>query len=377
MILRIGFILNPFAGIGGPLGQKGSDLVELQRAAAKGEIPLCSPLRAQTFWHLLHAFYDQLNILSAPHIMGSQWLSAWNIPHRILPYNLTSQSTSQDTQAIVAAMMAEGIDIIVFVGGDGTARDIYAAVGKHALVLGIPSGVKMHSGVYAINPQAAAEVIQQLLRGDLMAETLQEVRDIDEEAFRNNIVKSQYFGQMRTPSSAEFIQAVKQGGEESDELAVLEIADYLRSQLSPEALMIFAPGSTTHQILAEWGYGGTLLGVDILHPQLGLITDVNAEKLSHYCVAFKNNVALVLTAIGGQGHIIGRGNQQLTPELLRGIGREHLHVVATKRKLRTLDKRPLLMDSGDPKLDLQWQGLIPVITGYNETLLYPVGFFKD
>ncbi len=377
MILRIGFLLNPYAGIGGPMGYKGSDFIELQQAASRGDIALRSPSRAQTFWQVLEPFNAQFNILSAPGIMGSEWLTQWNIPHRTLAYTLAQQSSSQDTFALAKAMEAEGVDIIIFVGGDGTACDIYSAVAERALVLGIPSGVKMHSGVYAINPQAGAEVIQQILNRQLVAEALQEVRDINEEAFRQGIVKSKYFGQMRTPSSAEYVQAVKQGGEESDAMAVLDIAAFLKSQLPQDALIIFAPGSTTHQILAEWGFDGTLLGVDILHPDLGLITDVNADKLNFYCEKYIGNVELVLTAIGGQGHIIGRGNQQLTPELLHAIGRDHLHVVATKRKLRTLEQRPLLLDSGDCALDLKWQGLIRVITGYNETLLYPVGFCKD
>lgn len=384
--LRIGFLLNPYAGIGGPAGFKGSDLTELQTAAAQGQIPLRAPARAHTFWRLMAQALDAstaaplplgIEVVAAPQQMGSDWLSLWGIAHTTVSGPVNPQTTAQDTQVFARAIQRQGVDILVFAGGDGTARDIYRAVGSEQLVLGIPSGVKMHSGVYAINPQCAAELMIQLLSGVLISASLQEVRDIDEHEFRQGRVKAQYFGEMPVPAAAEYVQAVKQGGIESEALVLFDIAEYLREHFNPDALIIWAPGSTTLGILKEWSHEGalegTLLGVDVLLPSGDLIRDVNAQQLNALAAAHTGVIELVLTAIGGQGHIIGRGNQQITPELLKRIGKEHVNVVATKTKLRTLNGRPLLLDSGCAELDEQWAGLIPVNTGYDDVVLYPVG----
>ena len=178
---------------------------------------------------------------------------------------------------------------------------------------------------------------------------------------------------MPVPAAAEYMQAVKQGGMETEDLVLFEIAEYLREKFEPNTLIIWAPGSTTLGLLNEWGFKGTLLGVDVLMPSGELLCDVDAEQLDICVAQHIGPVECVLTAIGGQGHIIGRGNQQLTPQLLKSIGKEHIHVVATKTKLRTLNGRPLLLDSGCAQLDHAWAGLIPVNTGYNDVVLYPVG----
>ncbi len=380
--LRVGFLINPYAGIGGPAGFKGSDLIELQSAAAQGKIPLRAPARAHTFWRLIAQALEAsavtplplgIEVISAPQQMGADWLSLWGVAHTVVSGAVNVQTTAQDTQVFAQAIQRQGVDILVFAGGDGTARDIYRAVGSEQLVLGIPSGVKMHSGVYAINPQCAAELMIQLLSGVLMSTSLQEVRDIDENEFRQGRVKAQYFGEMPVPAAAEYVQAVKQGGMESEALVLFDIAEYLREHFSPDALIVWAPGSTTLGLLKEWGHEGTLLGVDVLMPSGDLVRDVNAQQLNALAADHTGVIELVVTAIGGQGHIIGRGNQQITPELLKRIGKEHVNVVATKTKLRTLHGRPLLLDSGCAELDELWAGLIPVNTGYDDVVLYPVG----
>jgi predicted polyphosphate/ATP-dependent NAD kinase len=370
---RLGFLMNPYAGIGGPAGFKGSDLPELQKIAREGSIPLRAPERANTFWQQLKPALKHIEVVAAPAQMGADWLRLWGVEHRTVDYPLPRQTTAQDTVALAKTLHEESLDLLVFVGGDGTARDIYTALGEHALVLGIPSGVKMHSAVYAINPQCAAELLLQLLKGELVAETLQEVRDIDETLFRQGKVSARYFGQMRVPALAQFIQAVKQGGFEVEELVLLDIATHLREALSDQAPIIWAPGSTTFGVLKEWGYEGTLLGVDVLMPSGDLIRDVNSDQLQELLSRHDGGCELVLTAIGGQGHIIGRGNQQISTDILRVLGRDHVHVIATRTKLLSLSGRPLLLDTGCPLLDSDWSGLMPVITGYHDVLIYPVG----
>ena len=365
--------MNPYAGIGGPTGFKGSDLVELQKAACDGNIPLRAPARAQTFWQQLSPVLNDIDIVSAPAQMGADGLSAWGLEYTVVDLPLPAQTSGAHTIAAAKMLRDAKVDLIIFVGGDGTARDVFTAIGENTLVLGIPSGVKMHSGVYAINPQCAAELLMQMLSGELIAQSIQEVRDIDEVLFREGKVKARYFGQMCVPAAAQFVQAVKHGGVEVEELVLIDIAAHLRETLDQQSLIIWAPGSTTLGVLREWGHEGTLLGVDVLLPTGTLICDVNAEKLQQLLDQHMGRCELVLTAIGGQGHISGRGNQQLTVEILRKLGREHMHVIATRTKILALNGRPLLLDSGCPALDKQWSGLIPVIAGYNDVLLYPVG----
>ena len=365
--------MNPYAGIGGPAGFKGSDLVELQKKACDGSIPLRAPERAQTFWQQLAPALNDIEIVSAPAQMGADWLSAWGLEYTAVDLLLPTQTSCADTIEAAKMLRDEKVDLIVFVGGDGTARDMFTALGESTLVLGIPSGVKMHSGVYAINPQCAAELLMQMLSGELIAESLQEIRDIDEVLFREGKVKARYFGQMCVPAAAQFVQAVKQGGVEVEELVLIDIAAHLREILNDQSFIIWAPGSTTLGVLREWGHEGTLLGVDVLLPTGSLIRDVNAEQLQQLLDQHSGDAELVLTAIGGQGHIIGRGNQQVTVDILRKLGRDHVHVIATRTKILSLNGRPLLLDSGCRMLDAQWSGLIPVIAGYNDVLLYPVG----
>ena len=370
---RLGFLMNPYAGIGGPSGYKGSDLAQLQHAASQGDIALRAPDRAKTFWQQLNPVLQYIEIISAPVQMGADLLTSLNIEHLAIDIELPRQTSGLHTVKVAKLLRDESVDLLIFVGGDGTARDMYTALAEDTLVLGIPSGVKMHSGVYAINPQCAAELVQQMVSGELIAQSVQEVRDIDEALFRQGQVKARYFGQMRVPAAAQFVQAVKQGGMEVEALVLIDIAAYLREKFDTQALIIWAPGSTTLGVLREWGYEGTLLGVDVLLPSCELCCDVNAQQLENLLEQHTGPCELVLTAIGGQGHILGRGNQQLTVELLKRLGRDHLNVIATRTKLLSLKGRPLLLDTGCPALDAKWTGLIPVITGYEDVLVYPVG----
>jgi predicted polyphosphate/ATP-dependent NAD kinase len=203
------------------------------------------------------------------------------------------------------------------------------------------------------------------------------VRDIDEAAFREGRVQSKYYGELLVPSEPRYVQAVKQGGREVEALVLDDIAADIIENMTPETLYIFAPGSTTYAITEALGLDGSLLGVDLVLDRNMIAKDVAANALLRVAKAHAGDVKLVITAIGGQGHIIGRGNQQLTPELLQLIGKENVIVVATKTKLEALQGKPLLMDSNDSELDSRWQGYIPVTTGYRDSVLYPLGYGVD
>ena len=379
---RLGFVLNPFAGIGGPSANKGSDDTVIQQAAQRGDIALSASSRALTFFRHLQQSKPQsreLVVVTVAGVMGQSTLDevGSDISYQCVGVPSSLPTSAKDTEHAVQSIVEAGVDLLVFVGGDGTARDVCKALSAPQPVLGVPAGVKMHSGVYAINPQMAAEVVTQLMSGALVNVALQEVRDIDEKAFRQGSVKSRFFGEMWVPQETRFIQQVKQGGFEVEELVLMDIADHLQRHLEPHTLLIMGPGSTTLTIQKSWGIEGTLLGVDLIRDRQIIAMDADAQTVNRCVNDHQGPVLLVVTAIGGQGHIIGRGNQQINADMLQRIGRSQLRVVATKTKLQSLQQRPLVMDSGNPALDSAWQGYIPVITGYEDVVLYPLGYFND
>jgi predicted polyphosphate/ATP-dependent NAD kinase len=234
--------------------------------------------------------------------------------------------------------------------------------------------VKMHSGVYAVAPEAAGEIVQQMLSSKLVNIAERDVKDIDEEAFRNGQVRARYYGTLIVPEDSQLLQQVKNAGTERDELAQLDVAQDMIERLEQSTLYIVGPGSTTHIFLQELGLDGSLLGVDLLLNNELIAQDLGAEALLVAAREHQGPVKLIITAIGGQGHIFGRGNQQLSPALLMQLGKENIHIIAARGKILALNGRPLLVDTNDPQLDRELCGYWPVIVGYRDTVLYPVGY---
>ncbi|WP_066966002.1 ATP-NAD kinase family protein [Microbulbifer sp. Q7] len=377
---KLGLIINPWAGIGGPAGLKGSDGVDTVARALQAGIQPQSHKRAEIALQALLPFADTLEIVTFAGDMGETLARALGFTVAVVGAAESGRSTPEDSEAAANAIRAAGADLIVFAGGDGTARNMVNALGDNFPVLGIPAGVKMHSACFAISPKAGGEVLRRLMAGELVDLHQREVRDIDEKSFREGRVSTRYYGELLVPEEGHFLQAVKNAGREVEELAVADIAAGIIEQMDeqdPNTLYIFGPGSTTLAVLSELGAEGTLLGVDLWRGGNLLAADVNALQIEdairrHREENAENPVKIVLTAIGGQGHLIGRGNQQLSPAVLQAVGREHLMVVATKTKITELGGRPLLIDSGDPSLDASWGGFIPVVTGYRDEILYPL-----
>lgn len=381
--LTLGFIVNPIAGAGGPAGHKGSDLAITREAISAGEIELRSPERAIQFLRCLHTA-EKIQFVAAPGEMGANYLANEHISrYEIVEHKIETETGPQDTQAIAKKMFLQSVDLILFVGGDGTARDICSAINTRIPVLGIPSGVKMHSGVFAITPSGAAKVVDELICGNLVSLMECDVRDIDEDALQNSVVKSRYFGSMLVPEELHYVQSVKSGGAEVDDLVLADIAAEVEERIGAIdegegiPLVVFGTGSTTQFIQQELQCAGALLGVDVCRDGGLVATDVNASQLNTLVQNHSGPVIIIVTAIGGQGHIVGRGNSQLVPDVLRRAGRENIWVVMTKTKLKDLDGRPILIDSNDPELDQDWCGLIPVITGYHDQVLYRLSNMID
>ncbi|WP_028117495.1 ATP-NAD kinase family protein [Ferrimonas senticii] len=377
-MFRLGIIINPLAGLGGSVALKGSDGVAAE-AIARGATPQASQ-RMATALNKLLPLQAQLKIYCAGGEMGETLLQQLGFAYQVVSQpsandaqaNAIQTGTTQaeDTQAAAQAMAAVGVDLILFAGGDGTARDLFSAVGDKQPVLGVPAGVKIHSGVYAITPDAAGEVAAQMIRGELVSVTDAEVRDIDEQAFRAGQVRARYFGEMTVPESLRYMQAVKQGGRESQELVLADIAAEVIEQMEPEWQYIIGSGSTVAAVMAELGLDNTLLGVDLIQAGQLIGQDFTAAQLLEACR--DKPTKLLVTLIGGQGHLFGRGNQQLSPPLLRLLGRDNIQVIATKTKLEALQGRPMLADTGDSQLDSELSGYYRIITGYRDAVLYPL-----
>lgn len=372
-MLRLGLVINPLAGLGGPSALKGSDgAATVTEARARGAEPKAEA-RASSCLRALANERERIQLLTWGGAMGADAASDAGWPAEILGQPATEATSASDTREAARSLCEAQVDLLLFVGGDGTARDICDVVRATQPVLGVPAGVKMHSGVYAVSPQAAAEVVLALLQNELVGAELAEVRDIDEAELRAGRVNSRWYGELLVPSAPRWVQHTKIGGRESESLALQEIAAWVAETIldsDPEACWVIGPGSTTAAVMEQLGLPNTLLGVDLIQAEAVLGNDLDAQTLLK--LTADQQVHIVITAIGGQGHILGRGNQQLSPELIRRAGRDRILVIATRTKLKALEGRPLRVDTGDAELDRALRGPLQVLTGYDDRVLYPV-----
>jgi predicted polyphosphate/ATP-dependent NAD kinase len=383
---RLGLLINPLAGLGGSVGLKGSDGVA-EEALAKGAEPKAH-LRMQQALELVSAYKDRIQIVTSSGCMGEDIAVKMGFNTQVVHHCIGNQNqpgadlselnkstqrvlntTQQDTRDAVKALLDQSLDILLFAGGDGTARDVYSIVDDAIPVLGVPAGVKIHSGVYGITPKASGLVLKMLLDGELVSLMTADVMDIDETAFRQGTVKAKRFGEMLVPAEPRYVQAVKMGGKETDELVLADIAADVIESMDDE-IFIMGSGSTVAAIMDDLYLDNTLLGVDVIQDKQLIATDVTAQELLQ--ITSGKPTKLVITLIGGQGHVLGRGNQQLSPALIKQLGKDNILIVATKTKLKALEGRPLIVDSGDPELDVALTGYYKVITGYHDYVMYQV-----
>lgn len=374
-MFRLGILINPVAGLGGSVALKGSDGADIVAAAyQRGAVARAEQRCAETLHELL-PFKTQLEIVTVAGAMGGNLVATLGSSYRLLPDVVPVTNTvSADTCRAARALEAEGLDLLLFAGGDGTARDIYAALGLGPLVLGVPAGVKMQSGVYANSPQAAGRLVTLMLTGALVSLLDAEVRDIDEVAYRQGRLSSRYFGSLRVPADQRYVQQVKCGAPLSETLCLDEIAAAVMATVNDETLYIIGAGTTTQAVKRAMGIDGTLLGVDLVQGGKLLKADTTEHEilLALSALPAGSGAELIITPIGGQGHLFGRGNQQLSPAVIRAVGKAHICVVATAEKLRSLNGRPLLLDTGDQALNRLLSGYLPVITAFEEKVIYAV-----
>ena len=368
-IFKLGILVNPFAGIGGALALKGSDGAEIrEKALAMGAEKKANEKMAKAL-SILEALSGKFTVVTAAGDMGETVCESLGIPYEVIYTPSAAQTEGEDSERAAKAMVEANVDLLLFAGGDGTARNICSVVGTQVPVLGVPAGCKIHSGVYCVSPSAAGQVVSQMIAGELVSEMDAEVRDIDENAFREGKVIAKHYGEMRVPAELTYVQAVKMGGKEDEALVLDDITAYFGEIIDdePDTYFVMGSGSTVGAVMDFLGLENTLLGVDVVKQGELIASDVTASEL--IALTHDKPTKVILTVIGGQGHILGRGNQQLSPAFIRQIGKQNMLVVATKQKLQALNGKPLRLDSSDAMLDAELAGAFTVITGYKDKVL--------
>ncbi|MGW3655092.1 ATP-NAD kinase family protein [Streptomyces sp. NPDC005151] len=316
---------------------------------------------------------SRILVVTAAGSLGADSVASAGLPARVVYAAEDGRDTSAaDTAAAVRAVVAEGVDLLLFAGGDGTARDVLAALGDAPCpVLGVPTGVKMHSAVFAVSPRAAGEVAAAwVARKGAVRLRDAEVMDRDEDALSEGRVTSRLFGWLPVPDVPVRVQQRKTGSTATAPEAVGGIAADVAERVG-DGLLVLGPGSTTRAVAAALGADVTLTGVDVLSLRTGQPPRVVARDAAEDTLLALGPAWIALSPIGGQGFLLGRGNQQISPRVLRAAGgRDHLLVLCTEQKLAALGGRPLLLDTGDDALDAELSGHLPVITGRRRTSLY-------
>ena len=369
---KLGLIVNPIAGMGGKVGLKGSDGQEiLNKARELGAKPE-SPRRAIETLKKITCVKDNIELITYPYEMGEDETRECGFNPVVIGSIKRGNTTSQDTENAAREMLRFKVDLILFVGGDGTARNIYNAIGESIPTLGVPAGVKMHSAVYATSPQNAGNLVVIYLKEKPSAIRLREaeVMDIDEQAFRENRLSAKLYGYLKVPYERSLVQSPKVGSASGEEAAVDAIASFVISNMQYDYLYIIGSGTTTKAIMKKLGLKYTLLGIDAVYQKKIVGLDINEEKLLKLIEGKKAKI--VVTVIGGQGYIFGRGNQQISAKVIKKVGKENIIVIATTNKILTLQGNPLLVDTGDDEVNKMLTGYTKVITGLNEIVVLKV-----
>ncbi|MCT4607364.1 MAG: ATP-NAD kinase family protein [Marinisporobacter sp.] len=365
---KLGLIINPIAGMGGRVGLKGTDGV-IDQAIKLGALPK-APDRAVMSLEVLRDLKEKIEIVTCSGEMGENEAKKCGFKTRVILDVKERNTNQQDTILAAKRLLEEEVDLILFAGGDGTARDIYNAIGDKITVVGIPAGVKIHSAVYASSSQKAGDLACLYLQDNVGKVQEVEVMDIDEEAFRCGVVKTRLYGYLKIPYEKRFLQGKKSGSVMSDQAAQRAIAYDIIDHMEKNVCYIIGPGSTTRPIMELLEIPYTLLGVDLIYNKQLIKKDLTEKELLREIR--DKNVKLVITPIGGQGYLFGRGNQQISPKVIRLVGKKNIIVVATSQKLRSLDGRAFLVDTGEPLLDQELCGYIRVISGYKELVMYKI-----
>ncbi|MDR0596587.1 MAG: ATP-NAD kinase family protein [Clostridiales Family XIII bacterium] len=371
---KIGLIVNPVAGIGGKVGLKGSDGIDTQRRARElGAVPE-SDRKAELALRKLHESLedaDSAEIYTWPGAMGGDIAKGFPFRTHVIGELGEGGTTASDTMDAAVALKAVGVDLILFAGGDGTARNILDAVGDGVPVLGIPAGCKIHSAVYAVNPRSAGELVASFVEGRVRDTRESEVMDIDEELFREDRVDAKLYGYLRVPNAGQKVQNLKSGRGYSESGSIEFLSRCVADSLEDDTLYIVGGGSTTKRIMGAVGLPDTLLGIDLFRNRKIVKNDA-AERDILGALGEYPKAKIIVTVIGGQGYLFGRGNQQISAEVIKRVGRDNIIIAASKDKMNSLFGQPLYVDTGDDEVNASLTGYHKILVGYDDYVVFKV-----
>lgn len=364
--------MNPVAGMGGRVGLKGSDGQEILRRARELGAKPESPGRAVEALGRIAGIKSNIELIAYPCEMGEDEARECGFNPTVIGSIKSGKTTSQDTKRAAREMLGSKVDLLLFAGGDGTARDVCDVIGDKIPVLGIPAGVKIHSAVFGTSPKSAGDLAAGYLDSEPSVVRLRqaEVMDIDEQAFRENRLSARLYGYLRIPYQRAMVQDAKAGSVPGEEASIEAIACEIINDMEDDCIYIIGPGTTTGAIMERLGLKNTLLGVDAVYERKLVGSDLSESQLLKMIEGKKAKI--VVSVIGRQGYIFGRGNQQISAEVIAKVGRENITVVACNNKLLSLRGSPLLVDTGDDKVNKLLTGYIPVVTGLGERVVLKV-----
>lgn len=366
---RVGFVVNPIAGLGGAAGLKGSDGGETQARARALDIEAPAPGRALRFLRALVDVAPSCALMTGADALGEDAARSVGWSPTIVYRAPRIESTAEDTKALARLLVEAGADVVAFVGGDGTARDVADAIGTARAAVGVPSGVKMQSGVFGVTPEASAALVRRMQMGEVVVGA-SEVVDIDEAALRDGRLSSQLYGVLSVPQHPGLLQSRKVGSGSNASDVLDGIAAECRDRLDPQGVVLLGPGSTVATVAERMGLQSTLLGVDIVDGGRAVLADANSRQIRERVADRRTQV--IVSPIGGQGVILGRGNQQIDSEILRRLPKDGLLVVGTPSKLASLGGGRLYVDLSTPDLNARWSGPRRVIVGYRQEAVVDV-----
>lgn len=364
----LGLIVNPIAGMGGSVGLKGTDgAATLAAARARGAVPRAAA-RAGRAMAALAAALPGASVIAAPGAMGAAAVAGLDLTVEILPGAAPAATHAGLTRQAAALLAARRVAAVLFAGGDGTARDVAGVLGLETPMLGIPCGVKMHSGAFATSPEAAGRLAADLLRSGARAGLRQvEIMDVDEDAQRAGRMSARLYGYARAPYARNLLQGAKGSPPHCDTARLDAACAEIARELAPGVLYLIGPGTTAKRVLSALGLEGTLLGLDAVRD--GALVGRDLSEAEALALAGGGPIGVIVGVIGGQGFVFGRGNQQIGPEAIRRAGRDGLVIAASVGKLAALPEPRLLVDTGDPILDAALAGHVRVRTGPRQSML--------
>ncbi len=367
MTSKIGFIINPIAGMGGRVGLKGTDGV-YKKALEMGAEKIAEKKAEDTIREFYEKYNsnDKIDWYTCNGAMGENTLKKNNVKNIEIIYEKDSKETTpKDTKKACKKFLEKKVDLILYCGGDGTTRDIYSVVKNKIPILGIPSGVKMHSGVFGINTKASAKILHEFIEKNLTVGQA-DIMDLDEDLYRKGEWKVKLYGVAKGIVEPTYVQVGKASFQSiSEDYIRDELAEHIEDEMkeNPDFLYLFGSGGTIDYISKKLDIENNILGIDAVYKNKNIGKDLNEKKILKFLEKHPK-AKVILSPIGAQGFILGRGNLQLSPKIIKKIGLDNIIVISTPSKIK---KTPVLrVDTGSEKLDKKFQDkeFIMVVIGY-------------